>query len=70
MADYRLYFLDDDRRIKSAVEFRCDDDAEATIKAKTYRDGRDLELWAGVRMVATLPKLDECAPSSTPNPDQ
>jgi hypothetical protein len=50
MAGYRLYFLDDNGRIRDAAEFECDSDAEALC------DGRAMELWSGTRVVQKIAK--------------
>lgn len=59
MAGYRLYFLDDNGRIRDAAEFECADDAEALTQALSRADGRDMELWSGARVVS---KIDKRAP--------
>lgn len=51
MADYRLYFLDAANHIRRAVEFHCEDDAAATLRAHTEADGRCMELWSRSRFV-------------------
>jgi hypothetical protein len=55
MADYRLYFMDEQGHIRRALEFVCDDDAEAIQRAEQHVDGLDLELWQRDRVVAKLP---------------
>ena len=54
MAGYRLYFLDDNDRIRDAAEFECDGDAEALIQAQSRSDGRAMELWSGARVVGKI----------------
>jgi hypothetical protein len=54
MAGYRLYFLDDNGRIRDAAEFECDGDAEALAQAESRADGRDMELWSGARVVRKI----------------
>ncbi|MDB5423508.1 MAG: hypothetical protein JWQ29_924 [Phenylobacterium sp.] len=54
MAGYRLYFLDDNGRIKDAVEFESDGDDEALAQAEARHDGRAMELWSGARMVRKI----------------
>jgi len=47
---YRLYFLDSvDGLISSVFEFEAPDDEAAVRLADDYREGRDAELWSGVR---------------------
>jgi hypothetical protein len=57
MPGYRLYFFDDRGHIQRAIELDLKADDEALAQAEQYRDGRDLELWSGTRVVARLPKL-------------
>ena len=54
MAGYRLYFLDDNDRIRDAAEFECDGDAEALTQAESRSDGRAMELWSGARVVGKI----------------
>jgi hypothetical protein len=54
MAGYRLYFLDDNGRIRDAAEFECADDVEALTQAHSRADGRDMELWSGARVVSKI----------------
>jgi len=56
MAGYRLYFLDDNGRIRDAAEFECVDDAEALAQAQSRADGRSMELWSGARVVRKIAK--------------
>ena len=56
MAGYRLYFLDDNGRIRDAAEFKCDSDAEALSQADARCDGRAMELWSGTRVVQKMAK--------------
>jgi hypothetical protein len=55
MLDYRLYFLDDADHIQGVVEFDCAGDAEAIAHAKTYADGRAMELWRRDRWIRRFP---------------
>ena len=52
MADYRLYFLNPEGRIRHAMELQCTDDSEAEALALEHADGHDVELWCGARLVA------------------
>lgn len=56
MAGYRLYFLDDNSRIRDAVEFECVADEDALAEAEQRHDGRAMELWSGARVVSRIPK--------------
>lgn len=51
MLDYRLYFLDEAGHIQGVVEFDCANCAEAIAHAKTYADGRTMELWRRNRWI-------------------
>jgi len=54
MSGYRLYFLDDNGRIRDAAEFECNGDDEARAQAERRADGRDMELWSGARVVCKI----------------
>jgi hypothetical protein len=56
MTGYRLYFLDDNDRIRDAAEFESDSDDEALVHAETQHDGRAMELWSGARVVRKIPR--------------
>jgi hypothetical protein len=51
MPDYRAYLVGDDGHFE-AVSLVCDDDADATEKAKRLVDGHDVELWQRARKIA------------------
>lgn len=51
MPDYRLYYLDDTKRIRQAVEFECVSDNDADRIALERNDGRAMELWSGARLI-------------------
>jgi hypothetical protein len=50
MRDYKLYGLDQDDRIRSAVDLQCDDDDDAIRLAESMLTG-PMELWQGARIV-------------------
>jgi hypothetical protein len=55
MLHYRAYLLDAQHRIaQPANEIEAATDADAIKIAKEYLDDRDLVLWQGPRLVATL----------------
>lgn len=54
-ASYRLFFLDDQGRIKKSKELDCADDEAAIAEARRLADGRTLELFDGCRLVLRLP---------------
>jgi hypothetical protein len=45
MADYRLYFLDDQDQIRDVKALDCADDDEALQKAAEHAKNGRLELW-------------------------
>jgi hypothetical protein len=51
MPDYRLYFYDDQYRIRFVMTLECADDQEAIQSAEKHRDGRALEVWCRTRLV-------------------
>ena len=52
MSDYRLYFLDDNNRIKSAIVIMCDGDNTAVRLAEERASGHArFELWERARKV-------------------
>ena len=65
MLDYRLYFLDEAGHIQGVVEFDCANDADAIAHAKTYADGRAMELWLRDRWIRRFPG-DQPAPRAAP----
>ena len=54
MGEYRAFILDEDHRVKSAVEIHADSDEKATEQAMQHVDGHDVELWQATRMIAVL----------------
>jgi hypothetical protein len=56
MAGYRLYFLDDNGRIRDAHEFESEGDDDALTEAEARHDGRAMELWSGARVVRKIAK--------------
>ena len=55
MPHYRIYSVTREGRIKSApVTIDCDDDQIAIERAKSIKDGLDLEVWQERRRVAVL----------------
>ncbi|MBS7544321.1 hypothetical protein [Ancylobacter oerskovii] len=54
MAEYRMYELCNQGRIRSASEFEATDDAVILEHARQLHRGNPLEIWHGVRIVAAL----------------
>ncbi len=59
LTGYRLQFVGDDGHHSRAVRFTCSDDVAATLFAEERRAEHVLELWAGKRLVAKFPKLED-----------
>jgi hypothetical protein len=56
MPTYRVFFLDTNNHISLPAEtVEADDDQEATIKARKFIDGKDIELWEGARFIVRFP---------------
>jgi hypothetical protein len=55
MPHYRIYTVTKDGHIQSPpVTIDCDDDRAAIARAKSMKDGTDLEVWEARRRVAVL----------------
>ena len=54
MASYRAYFLNSDGHIVSVRAIDCADDTAAIREAESFREGREVEIWDGTRMVTRL----------------
>jgi hypothetical protein len=57
MLEYRAYLIGRDGHILHRVEMLCDDDEAAKERALLLVDGHTIELWQGMRMVATFPTM-------------
>ena len=55
--DYRLYFLDRNDHIQSAIDLESADDDQALRLAHHQAEGAAMELWQGARKVATIPSV-------------
>ena len=51
MADYRLYFLDGDGRIRHVIELDCRDDEHAVQTVQANVSNAEMELWQGPRKI-------------------
>lgn len=54
MADYRAYFLGDDKHFVKVITLSCADDAAAIKAAHALLGAYDIEVWLLDRMVAQL----------------
>jgi hypothetical protein len=52
MFTYRLFFLDDQSKVRSSLVIECADDAEALAWAKAQPRRQAAELWQGERVMA------------------
>jgi hypothetical protein len=65
MSDYRLYFLDDNNRIKSAIVIMCDGDKTAVRLAEERAGAHSrFELWQRARKVKTWNLPPDLSPPS------
>jgi len=55
MHDYRLYFLNDRGHFTDAIEFECEDDAQAISVAEGRVERVAKELWQRARLVKRFP---------------
>jgi len=56
MAEYRLYFLDEDGRVRRRMDIDQSDDAAAASVAELVWDGSPMELWRRDVRVKVFPK--------------
>jgi hypothetical protein len=54
MSEYRVYIIGSDGHFKASVPLDCASDEAAKQHARQLVDGHDVELWQGVRKVATF----------------
>lgn len=55
MAEYRAYFVGNDGHFDGFEPLVCDCDDDAVAKVyQLLRDGKDIELWSGARLVIRL----------------
>ncbi len=59
VAEYRAYTVGHDENFIGFYSLVCADDAEAIEKAKHLVNGRDVELWNGLRFVIRLSRKPE-----------
>ncbi|WOJ89436.1 hypothetical protein RZS28_16825 [Methylocapsa polymorpha] len=58
-ADYRLFFLDDQGRIRKSKALDCNNDDAAIEHARGLADGRTLELYDGCRLVFRILRAEQ-----------
>lgn len=52
--EYRAFIVGDDGHFIGFEPIICRDDEEAIVKAQSFLDGHDIELWTGPRLVTRL----------------
>ena len=57
--DYRAYFVGADGHYAGSRAINVSSDAAAITSAKKMLDGKDIEIWAGLRKIIRLPHLAE-----------
>jgi hypothetical protein len=55
---YRVFFLDEQGKIKKSKELKCMNDEEGISQARKLMDGRRLELFDQCRLVIAFPRQD------------
>lgn len=56
MSDYRAYFVETNGQLAGSKELLdCDTDATAIASAIKLLDGKDIEIWDGLRKIVRLP---------------
>jgi len=57
--DYRAYFIGADGHYAGSREINVSNDAAAVTSAKKMLDGKDIEIWSGLRKIIRLPHRAE-----------
>jgi hypothetical protein len=56
MSDYRAYYVETNGQLAAgSKELDCDTDITAIESARKMLDGKDIEIWDGLRKVIRLP---------------
>jgi hypothetical protein len=55
MSDYRAFYVGAHGNFEESKALDCDNDRAALASAKKLLDGKDIEVWDGVRKIARLP---------------
>lgn len=58
-SSYRLFFLDDEGRIKKSKALDCTSDEGAIAEAQRRADGRTLEVFDGCRLVLRIERSED-----------
>jgi hypothetical protein len=59
MSEYRVYFVGADGNFEGSRALDCDSDITAVASAKKLLDGKDVEIWCGLRKIIRLPHKAE-----------
>ena len=65
-SSYRLFFLDENGRIKKSRALECANDEAAIDRTHQLADGRTLELYDGCRLVLRILREEQAAGAITP----
>jgi hypothetical protein len=57
MSDYRAFYIGTNGQFAGSKELDCDTDAMAIASAIKLLDGKDIEIWDGLRKVVRLPHI-------------
>jgi hypothetical protein len=52
---YRAYLMDENDHIVKRIDLDAQDDEMAIAKAKTFIDGKDIEVWHGSKKILRIP---------------
>ena len=59
MSEYRVYYVGSDGHFTGSRALDCDNDSTAIASAKKLLDGKDVEIWCGLRKIIRLPHKAE-----------
>jgi hypothetical protein len=59
MSDYRAFYVGADGHFAGSRELDADNDSTAIISAKKLLDGKDIEIWCGLRKIIRIPHKPE-----------
>ena len=59
MSDYRVYFVGLNGLFEGSKALDCDSDTTAVASARKLLDGKDIEIWCGLRKIIRLPHKPE-----------
>jgi len=59
ISEYHLYLINDLGHVRGRFVLQCRSDDDALSMVERHRDGRDMELWQGERLVRRLPHAEK-----------